>query len=148
MAAVGFAIMAAAPDLGIALVGAAAAGVSNGIGSVAITTELQDVVPQSWVAIVTSLGQSLGQLSPGVGIALGGVLAALASVRFALGVAAAGCIVLAALCVVALAPARTDRDRDARGDREAEAGDDQTCGMIADDGEPDADVDSRAQTLA
>jgi predicted MFS family arabinose efflux permease len=147
MAAVGFAIMAAAPDLAIALVGAAAAGVSNGIGSVAITTELQDVVPQSWVAIVTSLDQSLGQLSPGVGIALGGVLAALASVRFALGVAAAGCAVLAALSLVALAPGRPDRERDAGGD--AEAGDDQTRGVIS-GGEPapDADIASRAQTLA
>jgi predicted MFS family arabinose efflux permease len=147
MAAVGFAIMAVAPDLALALVGAAAAGVSNGIGS--ITTELQDVVPQSWVALVTSLDQSLAQLSPGIGIALGGVLTALVSVRFTLAVAAAGCIVLAAFTLLGLAPARMDRAFDARGEnpgRDEGHGD----GDPATGGEPasQTDLDVRAQTLA
>jgi MFS family permease len=110
--AVGFAILAVAPDFGVALVGAAIAGLSNGLTSAAFVTEFSDIVPQSWVAMVTSLNQSLGQLAPGVGIALGGVLATLASTRAAFGVAAGGSVLLAVATAALLTPSRMTRTTD------------------------------------
>jgi predicted MFS family arabinose efflux permease len=109
-----YGIMAAAPDLGIALVGAVIAGLANGLSASAFVTELSVIVPQSWVALVTSFNQSLGQLTPGLGIAIGGVLAALASVRVAFGAAGAGCLALAAATALLLTPERLARPGPAR----------------------------------
>ena len=109
MLAVGFGVMAVAPVFAVGLIGAAVAGVANGLSSAAFYTEFTAIVPQSWVALVTSLNQSLGQLAPGIGIALGGLITALASVRVTLGVAAGGCAVMAAAIGLLLSPRRTGR---------------------------------------
>jgi predicted MFS family arabinose efflux permease len=107
--AVGFGTMAIAPDLGVALAGGAIAGLANGLSASAFVTEFTDIVPQSWVALVTSFSQSLGQLTPGLGIALGGLIAALTSARIAFAVAGAGCLLLTVLTIVLLTPARMAR---------------------------------------
>jgi predicted MFS family arabinose efflux permease len=96
LGAAGFAELAFAPTLAVALVGAAFAGMSNGLATVLFGVELQEIVPQSWMALAMSVNQSLLLLAPGVGIALGGLLGSLVSVRFAFGVSAVASLVFAA----------------------------------------------------
>ncbi len=111
-AGAGFAVMALAPSFLIGLVGAALAGMSNGLGTVAFGVEVQEIVPQSWIALTASVNQSLGLLSPGIGTLLGGVLAVLVSVRFAFGVAGAASLAFALVAVVVLAPGRLPKPED------------------------------------
>ncbi|MGH2908395.1 MAG: MFS transporter [Solirubrobacteraceae bacterium] len=106
LGAAGFAEMAIAPTLAVALVGAAIAGLSNGLASVVFGVELQEIVPQSWMALAMSVNQSLMLLAPGVGIVLGGVIATLVSVRFAFGVSAAASLLVAAVGLAGLAAGR------------------------------------------
>jgi predicted MFS family arabinose efflux permease len=124
--AIGFGLMSISPDLAVALIGAAVAGLGNGVTATGFVVELTAITPQSWVALVTSLNQSLGVLAPGVGVALGGVFASLFGVRAAFGIAAAGCLVVAGLVAWLLAPSRmpapeTEADS-ADAARRAEAG--------------------------
>src|SRR5437764_3208083 len=72
----GFVVMALAPTLLVAIVGAAIAGVGNGIQAVSARTALQEAVEAPWMAMMMSLNESLFQLVPGAGILLGGVLTA------------------------------------------------------------------------
>jgi Major Facilitator Superfamily len=103
--AAGFAVMAAAPSLAIALAGSVIAGVGNGVESTAAQTAIQQRAKQEWMALIMSLNQSFAQLAPGLGIVLGGVIASLASARAALGIAGAGSLVFAAAVAFALRPA-------------------------------------------
>lgn len=103
--AAGFAMMAAAPSLAIALAGSVIAGVGNGVESTAAQTAVQQRAKQEWMALIMSLNQSVAQLAPGLGIVLGGVTASLASARAALGVAGLGSLVFAAAVAFALRPA-------------------------------------------
>lgn len=105
LGAAGFAELAVAPTFPVALVGAVLAGLSNGLASVVFNVELQELVPQSWMALAMSLNQSLMLIAPGIGILLGGVIASLASVRFAFGVSAVASVVFAAVGLTALAAA-------------------------------------------
>jgi MFS family permease len=105
----GLAVLAAAPDLAVALIGAALAGVANGMLSTAFMTETQDRTPRDWMTLVTTLLQSIRQISPGLGILLGGVLAAAGSARLAFGVAGAGCLLFAGATFVLMAPKRLGR---------------------------------------
>lgn len=100
----GFVVMAAAPNLVIALSGAALAGCGNGVEAVAARTALQEHVEQRWMAMMMSLNESMFQALPGIGIALGGALAALAGPRAALAVAGGGALVVTAGGWVLLAP--------------------------------------------
>jgi hypothetical protein len=88
--AAGMGVMAAAPDLGVALAGAALAGAGNGIEGVAARTAVQELTEPGWMALTMSLTGSIEQGVPGVGIVLGGTLTAISGPRLALGVAAAG----------------------------------------------------------
>jgi hypothetical protein len=71
-------------------------------------TETQDRTPRDWMTLVTTLLQSIRQISPGLGILLGGVLAAAGSSRLAFGVAAAGCLLFAGATFVLLSPKRLE----------------------------------------
>jgi Major Facilitator Superfamily len=102
--AVGLGILAIAPHLIVALIGATMAGIANGLMSTAFMTETQDRTPRDWMALVTTLLQSIRQISPGLGILLGGVLAAAGSSRVAFGVAAAGCLLVAGAAFVLMSP--------------------------------------------
>jgi MFS family permease len=102
--AVGLGVLAAAPNLVVALIGAAMAGVANGLMSTAFMTETQDRTPRDWMTLVTTMMQSIRQISPGLGILLGGVLAAAGSARLAFGVAGAGCLLFAGATFVLLSP--------------------------------------------
>ncbi|MGI8714595.1 MAG: MFS transporter [Solirubrobacteraceae bacterium] len=102
--AIGFATMAVAPTLALGLIGAAVAGIGNGIESTAAQTAIQQRAPQEWLALIMSLSQSISQLAPGIGILVGGVIAALADSRVALGVAGASSLLFAVAVMVALRP--------------------------------------------
>lgn len=92
---VGFAVMAAAPTLVVACVGAAIAGIGNGSQLVAVRTALQEATPREWMALIVSIGESTYQAVPGAGYVLGGAIAALGGARLALLVGAAGSLAVA-----------------------------------------------------
>ncbi len=87
---VGFGVMAAAPTLAVAIVGAALGGVGNGLESVAARTALQEEAEEQWMAMMMSLYEALFQSVPGAGMLIGGGITALGSPRIALAVAGAG----------------------------------------------------------
>lgn len=88
--AAGYTVMAAAPTLAIAAVGAGLGGLGNGIAVVAMLQALQERLEERFQARVMSLWEALGAASVGTGYLVGGVLAALTSPRFVFAVAAAG----------------------------------------------------------
>lgn len=94
--------MAVAPDLGVAIAGAAIAGVGNGIQIVAMRTALQELTPAPSMTLILSLNESMFQAVPGVGILAGGAITALAGPRIALGVGAVGTLVTAIVSWMAL----------------------------------------------
>jgi MFS family permease len=97
---VGFLLMAAAPTIVLATVGAAVGGIGNGVEAVAERTALQERVEPRWMALTLSLNESMFQALPGLGFLLGGTLAALAGPRLAFivgGVGAVGVGVLSPL---------------------------------------------------
>jgi predicted MFS family arabinose efflux permease len=98
----GLAVMAVAPTLAVAVIGAALGGASNGVEMVAARTALQERTEHGWMARVMGLNESLAQATPGLGIVLGGAIAALSGPRIALGVAAAGSFAFMAVAWVAL----------------------------------------------
>jgi hypothetical protein len=102
--AIGFLVMASAPNLVIALIGATVAGCGNGVEAVAARTTLQEHVEERWMAMMMSLNESLFQAVPGIGIVLGGVLAGVAGPRIALGVAGGGAVIVTVSAWLLLAP--------------------------------------------
>jgi Transmembrane secretion effector len=101
---VGFLVMSIAPVLAVAIVGAAVAGVGNGIEAVSARTALQEEVEERWMALMMSLNESMFQTVPGAGILIGGAVTALAGPRAALAVAAAGSLAITGAAWVVLAP--------------------------------------------
>ena len=86
----GLVVMALAPSVAVAIIGAVFGGASNGIEMVASRTALQERTDSGWMAIVMGLNESLAQATPALGILLGGAIAAVANPRVALGVSAVG----------------------------------------------------------
>src|SRR5207248_3132068 len=78
--------------LAVAIIGAALAGIGNGLEAVAARTLLQEHVEQSWMAMIMSLNESVFSAMPGAGILLGGGIAALAGTRVSLAVAGVGAL--------------------------------------------------------
>ncbi len=108
----GYVPMAVAPDLVVAIAGAAIAGIGNGIEIIAMRTALQELLPPQWMALVLSLNESMFQAVPGIGIIAGGAITALAGPRLALGVGAAGALATALAMWVGLpAGSRGDEAR-------------------------------------
>jgi len=100
----GFTVMAAAPSLIVACVGAAIAGIGNGSQLVAVRTALQEATPRSWLALIVSINESLIQALPGIGFVLGGGIAAISGPRVALAVGAAGSLAIAVAMRLRLPP--------------------------------------------
>ena len=131
---VGFVVMAAAPTLAVAIVGAALGGVGNGVESVAARTALQEEVDEQWMAMMMSLYEALFQSVPGAGMLIGGGITALGSPRAALAVAGVGSLAVTIAAWFGLAglgtragrrptrrPSRTaDRPADRAADRHAD----------------------------
>jgi len=102
---IGFLVMAVAPSLGLASAGAATAGLSNGIESISVHTALQEQVEQRWMALIMSLLESIMLAVPGIGIVLGGAIAALAGPRAALAVGGIGALAVMVAAWFVLSPA-------------------------------------------
>lgn len=102
LGAAGFAELAIAPTLAVALIGGVLGGLCTGLLTVIFGVQLQEIVPQSWMALASSVNEALLLLAPGIGIALGGLIASLVSVRFAFGVSAVASVVVAAFGLAAL----------------------------------------------
>ncbi|MGO9819290.1 MAG: MFS transporter [Solirubrobacteraceae bacterium] len=101
---IGFALMAAAPTLVVAVLGTAGGGVGNGVWSIASQTALQEYTTTRWMALVMSLSQSVVQAAPGIGIVLGGVITELSDPRVAFAAGAAGSLACALTAWVVLRP--------------------------------------------
>lgn len=97
---VGYLAMAAAPTLAVACAAAALGGAGNGVQWVALVSAVQDLTRAAMQARVMSVLESIGAAMPGIGFALGGVIAALISPRMTFLVAGAGVIGI----VVVMAP--------------------------------------------
>ncbi|HWE14608.1 MAG TPA: MFS transporter [Solirubrobacteraceae bacterium] len=136
--AAGFALMAVAPTLAVAVIGAGLAGVGNGVESIAAKTAVQEQAPEHWMALVMSLNDSISQLAPGLGILLGGLITALASSRVAFAVAATGSLTFALAVPVVLRRAAA-----LRADRTASAGPGPVPGPGSDEGEAESRVSGR-----
>jgi len=124
---IGFVVMAVAPTLAVAIVGAAFAGVGNGVELVAARTALQEETEARWMALIMSFNESLFQAVPGLGILLGGAITAVGSPRAAFAVAGIGSLAVTVAVWFALAglgPARprpTNSEPPASTDRRAGA---------------------------
>jgi predicted MFS family arabinose efflux permease len=101
---IGLLVMAMAPSLAVAIIGAAVAGVGNGVEAVSALTALQEQVEQLWMALMMGLHESISQIVPGAGILLGGAITALAGTRTALAVGGAGALAITAASWVVLRP--------------------------------------------
>lgn len=95
---VGYLGMAAAPGLAIACGASAVGGAGNGVQWVSVVSAVQELTRQSMQARVIAVLESVGAAMPGVGFALGGLLATALGPRATFLVAGAGvmAIVLAA----------------------------------------------------
>jgi MFS family permease len=100
--------IAASPTLLGACLASLLGGLGNGVGWVALLTALQAATPPERQVVVMALFESLSTVMPGLGFALGGGIAAIATPRVAY--AAAGFGVLG-LLVLALANAARHRAR-------------------------------------
>lgn len=96
----GYLGLAAAPTLAVACGASVVGGAGNGIQWVAAISAVQELTAEAMQARVMSVLESIGAAMPGVGFALGGLIAVLASPRTTFLVAGAGVIVI----VVVMAP--------------------------------------------
>ncbi|MGH2871057.1 MAG: MFS transporter [Solirubrobacteraceae bacterium] len=93
--AAGFLVMAVAPSLPLALVGAVIGGAGNSVEFVAARTALQERASSEWMAILMGFWESVSLLAPGLGYMIGGVLTALTATRVAFAAGAGGTLVFA-----------------------------------------------------
>lgn len=96
----GYLGLAAAPTLAAACLASVVGGAGNGVQWVAAISAVQELTAESMQARVMSVLESIGAAMPGVGFALGGVIAALVSPRMTFLVAGSGVIAI----VVVMAP--------------------------------------------
>ena len=94
--------ISASPTLLVACLFSLLGGIGNGIEWVALLTALQDATAPERQAVVMSLFEALGMVMPGLGFALGGVIAAVWSPRTAYAVSGAGVLVLVVSGAVAV----------------------------------------------
>lgn len=86
----GYLGLAAAPTLAFACLASVIGGAGNGVQWVTMISAVQELTAESMQARVMSVLESIGAAMPGVGFALGGVIAALVSPRMTFLVAGAG----------------------------------------------------------
>lgn len=100
--AVGYGGLALAPTLGAACIASAVGGVGNGAGWIAAVTSLQERIPPNTQSAIMAVLETMNQLMPAIGFAVGGLLTTLTSPRLAYATAAVG--VAAVVAVVLLRP--------------------------------------------
>ena len=96
----GYLGLAAAPTLAVACLVSVLGGAGNGIQWVTAISAVQELTAEAMQARVMSVLESIGAAMPGVGFALGGLIAALVSPRMTFLVAGAGVLAI----VVVMAP--------------------------------------------
>lgn len=96
----GYLGLAAAPTLAVACAASVLGGAGNGIQWVTAISAVQELTAESMQARVMSVLESIGAAMPGVGFALGGLIAALLSPRMTFLVAGVGVLAI----VVVMAP--------------------------------------------
>jgi MFS family permease len=92
--------LALAPTLAVACAASVLGGAGNGVQWVAAISAVQELTTESMQARVMSVLESIGAAMPGIGFALGGVIAAVASPRMTFLVAGLGVVAI----VVVMAP--------------------------------------------
>ncbi|HEU5104207.1 MAG TPA: MFS transporter [Solirubrobacterales bacterium] len=90
----GYLGLAVAPTLAVACLASVVGGAGNGIQWVATISAVQELTAESMQARVMSVLESIGAAMPGVGFAVGGVIAAVLSPRMTFLVAGAGVIAI------------------------------------------------------
>jgi MFS family permease len=90
----GYLGLAAAPTLAFACLASIVGGTGNGVQWVTMISAVQELTAESMQARVMSVLESIGAAMPGVGFALGGVIAALVSPRMTFLVAGAGVLAI------------------------------------------------------
>lgn len=93
----GYLGLAAAPTLAVACLASVVGGAGNGVQWVTAISAVQELTEESMQARVMSVLESIGAAMPGIGFALGGVIAALISPRMTFLVAGAGVIGIVAV---------------------------------------------------
>lgn len=96
----GYLGLAVAPTLAVACMVSVVGGAGNGIQWVAAISAVQELTAESMQARVMSVLESIGAAMPGIGFAVGGLIAALVSPRMTFLVAGSGVIAI----VVVMAP--------------------------------------------
>ena len=99
---VGYIGLAAAPTLAFACAASVFGGTGNGVQWVAAVSAVQELTAQGMQARVMSVLESIGAAMPGIGFAVGGAIATLASPRITFLIAGIGAIVIVAIATVAL----------------------------------------------
>ncbi len=108
----GYLGLALAPTLAVACAASVLGGAGNGIQWVAAISAVQELTAETMQARVMSVLESIGAAMPGVGFALGGLIAALVSPRATFFIA--GCGVIAIVLVMAPMLGATWSDSDQR----------------------------------
>jgi MFS family permease len=98
----GYLGLAAAPALGLACAASVVGGAGNGVQWVSTISAVQELTVEGMQARVMSVLESIGAAMPGVGFAIGGVIAAVASPRTTFLVAGLGVFAIVALVAPAL----------------------------------------------
>jgi MFS family permease len=93
----GYLGLAVAPTLAVACLASVVGGAGNGIQWVTAISAVQELTAETMQARVMSVLESIGAAMPGVGFAVGGVIAALVSPRMTFLVAGAGVIAIVAV---------------------------------------------------
>jgi MFS family permease len=100
---VGYFGLAVAPTLALACVASVAGGAGNGVQWVSTISAVQELTVEGMQARVMSVLESVGAAMPGIGFALGGVIASVASPRTTFLVAGTGVFAIVAIVTPALA---------------------------------------------
>jgi MFS family permease len=93
----GYLVMAVAPTLAVACLGAVLGGTGNGIQWVSVMTALQESIGEQYQARAVGLLESAGAAVPGIGFLLGGVLTSLLDARVAYAASAGGVALIVAV---------------------------------------------------
>ncbi|MBS1878182.1 MAG: MFS transporter [Actinobacteria bacterium] len=107
----GYLGLAAAPNLALACAASALGGAGNGVQWVSAISAVQELTAAEMQARVMSVLESIGAAMPGIGFAVGGVIAAVVSPRATFLVAGLGIFAIVALMVPILAAKWPERRR-------------------------------------
>jgi MFS family permease len=105
----GYLGLAVAPTLAVACLASIVGGAGNGVQWVSAISAIQELTVQGMQARVMSVLESIGAAMPGVGFAVGGVIAAVASPRVTFLVAGSGVFVIVAVMAPILGSKWPDR---------------------------------------